>query len=93
VTRVRATTVRRGGKTYPRKAHSRKGRLQPRRAWANAKRSRRALKQRRRAAAALYAGAAVSEIVGFATLRGGGALFIALGVALAGLGYAAKRRT
>src|SRR5690606_26280021 len=75
------------------KRHTRKGKLQPRRAWANAKRSRRALKQRRRAAAALYATAAVSEIVGFATLRGGGALFIALGVALAGLGYAAKRRT
>lgn len=71
--------------------HSRK--LQPRRAWANAKRSRKALKQRRNAAAALYAGAAVSEIVGFVTLRGGGAVFIALGVGLAALGYAAKRRT
>lgn len=71
--------------------HSRK--LQPRRAWANAKRSRKAINQRRKAAAVLYAGAAVSEIAGFLTFRTGGAVLIGAGVVMAAAGYGLTRRT
>lgn len=71
--------------------HSRK--LQPRRAWANAKRSRTAWKQKRKAAAACFAGAALGEFTGFVTLRGGGWLLIAIGIGVAAAGYATKRLT
>jgi len=60
--------------------------FQPRRAWRNAKRSRWSLKDRRKAAAAAWGAAAVSEIVGFLAFKTVGALCVVLGAAFVLLG-------
>lgn len=95
MSRVKATKVRRRGKTHTRRAHTRKGRLQaPRhRPWKNTKRGARAFKQRRKVAAACYWAAAGSEVIGFATFRGGGWALMLAGLGLAATGKWLKERT
>lgn len=88
----RHTRRTKSGKRVPVRKHSRKT-LQPKRAWKNAKRAGRAAKRKRKAAAALYGAAAVSEIVGFATVRSGGLALMGLGLVLAGAGAWMKART
>lgn len=98
--RVRTHTVRRGGKTYTRTQHDRRGqgrssqgmKLRPRRAWANAKRAHLSAKQRKRARAGLFAAAAVTEIAAFTVFKGvGGILFVTgLGICLLGAGLQAR---
>jgi hypothetical protein len=102
-TRVRTHKVTRNGKTYYRSAHTRSTRkgggpgpsfgtkLRPARAWFNAKRSLWMLRDRRKAAAALYGTAAVTEILAFTVARSAGALLIVLGAGLAAAGYGLKK--
>lgn len=67
--------------------------FQPRRAWRNAKQSRRLFRKSKHTASLLFGAAAVSEVLGFAVFKGAGALFIVLGVGFAVLGYGMKDRT
>ena len=64
-----------------------------RRAWRNAKQSRRLFRKSKRTAGLLFGAAAVSEVLGFVVFKGAGALFIVLGVGFAVLGYGMKDRT
>jgi hypothetical protein len=73
--------------------HSRKVRLQPKRARKNAGRAWRAARRKRRGQAVIYATAAAAEIGTWTVLKGGSAVLVGLGIALAAVGYAAKRRT
>jgi hypothetical protein len=102
--RVRTHKVRLGGTTYRRRAHTRattgsrerlpvEFKLRPRRAWHNARRSRWAAQRGKRAKAALYASAAVTEILAFTVFKGVGSLLAVAGVALFLLGGGMRGRT
>lgn len=96
MTQVRTHKVNRGGKTYTRTQHTRKGdraKLRPRRALANAKRARLHAKGGKKAAAALFAGAATAEILGFVVFRGVGGLLVVVGVILGVAGAGLWKRT
>lgn len=100
MTRVRTHTVFRGGKPHTRTQHTRRTdapsqrgmRLRPRRAWTNAKRAHLSGRQKRWAAAGLFAGAAVTEIAAFTVFRvvGGVLAVTGLGMALMGAGLMAR---
>jgi hypothetical protein len=96
VTQVRTHTVKRGGKTYTRSQHTRKGdraKLRPRRALANARRAHGAVKGGKKAAGALFATAAVTEILAFTVFRGVGGLLVVVGAILAVAGAGLWKRT
>jgi hypothetical protein len=93
--RVRSHRVNRGGTSYTRKTHTRQTpghrphmmKLRPGRAWFNAKRSGRAFKQNRRAAAVVFGAAAVTEIAAFTVFKSVGGVLAVAGVGMAALGY------
>lgn len=98
MTKVRAHKVRTAsGRTVTRRQHVRQNRItgtkhadrwrfRPQRAVVNARRSRRAARRGKRATAALYATAAVSEILGFVVFRGVGGVLVVAGVVFAVVG-------
>lgn len=86
-TDVRATKVTRNGRTHRRQAHTRRTRLQPRRAFRNVRRSRRAFKKNRNVAGAIFATAAVSELAAFTVARSVGGVLFVIGAGLGILGY------
>lgn len=67
--------------------------FQPRRAWRNAKQSRRLWKKSKTNASLLFGTAAVCEILGFVVFKGVGTIFIVAGVLFAVAGYAMRDRT
>lgn len=97
VTQVRTHKVKGpGGKTYTRTQHQRKGgraKLRPRRALANARRAHGAVKGGKKAAAALFATAAVTEILAFTLFRTAGGLLVVVGVILGVAGAGLWKRT
>ena len=103
MSRVRTHKVHRGGKTYVRRAHTRAAgpskakahgwNLQPRRAVRNAKRSHKYWGKGRHISSALFAGAAVSELLAFTVFRSVGGLLAVAGIVLAATGQSIRSRT
>jgi len=65
--------------------------LQPRRAGRNAKRAYRSVERKRHSDAVVWGSLAAAEIGAWATMRGTALLLTGIGIALVGLGIAARR--
>lgn len=100
MTRVRTYSRRQNGRKQTVRQHDRRGqtssrgmKLRPERAWRNAKRAHMSLKRRKRLSAALFAGAALSEIAFWGGFKIGGGLLFVTGIGLALLGAGLRART